>query len=407
MRAPTADSALAFHRLERDLVRRRLSALDGVLRVELALIGLLVGAFTFWQARIPFAGAAHAAGASAVAREMAIRLGLLVAGGASIAGARHAWVLHGNLPGPAWLALPVPAERVHRHLVWGSTQHALWPALPALAVILAAWGLVPPAWLALAAAGFVWLLLESARLACRLALVLARAGLGPGPSAPPLVRLLARMRRPAHRERVRPAAWRAESAWRAIARKDATVSLRPGLPRRRLAAALPWLAAASVLWWLPIEPRLLHFAGFAMSLVAAGLFGEWLLALAGADPFLATRILPVPAAPLWAARAAWASLVAAAILLAQAGAVRSLAPQALGVYAVWVGCATLAVGLLAVHYGITLHPRADEARRLYGLSLGLAIAASLMIPLMGWIVLLTAVIHSLRRVPRWVRPEIV
>jgi hypothetical protein len=32
-------------------------------------------------------------------------------------------------------------------------------------------------------------------------------------------------------------------------------------------------------------------------------------------------------------------------------------------------------------------------------------AASLMVPLMGWIVLITAVLHSLRRVHRWTGAE--
>jgi len=39
------------------------------------------------------------------------------------------------------------------------------------------------------------------------------------------------------------------------------------------------------------------------------------------------------------------------------------------------------------------------------LTLSIAMAASLMIPLLGWILLLTAVIHSARRVPRWSRIE--
>jgi hypothetical protein len=42
---------------------------------------------------------------------------------------------------------------------------------------------------------------------------------------------------------------------------------------------------------------------------------------------------------------------------------------------------------------------------MYALSLGLSVAASLMIPLMGWFVLITGVIHSARRLGRWSRLE--
>jgi len=58
-----------------------------------------------------------------------------------------------------------------------------------------------------------------------------------------------------------------------------------------------------------------------------------------------------------------------------------------------------------VNYSVTLFPRADHAQRVYGLSLGIAVVGSLLIPLVGWIVLLTAILHSARRLPRWPRLE--
>ncbi|MEO5617399.1 MAG: hypothetical protein ABIS67_06480, partial [Candidatus Eisenbacteria bacterium] len=70
-----------------------------------------------------------------------------------------------------------------------------------------------------------------------------------------------------------------------------------------------------------------------------------------------------------------------------------------------VGLASLAITMLGVNYGISLYPRAEQAQRVLALSLGLSMAASLMVPLMGWIVLLTAVLHSSRRVARWSRAE--
>ena len=74
-------------------------------------------------------------------------------------------------------------------------------------------------------------------------------------------------------------------------------------------------------------------------------------------------------------------------------------------FLVWSGLATVAITTLGVNYGVTLFPRADVAERLLGLSLGLAIAASVMLPLSGWIVLLTAVLHSARRLGHWSRLE--
>jgi len=61
--------------------------------------------------------------------------------------------------------------------------------------------------------------------------------------------------------------------------------------------------------------------------------------------------------------------------------------------------------VLGVHYGITLYPRAEHAQRMLLLSLAIAMAASVMIPMLGWVLLLTAVLHSARRVPRWDRLE--
>jgi len=54
---------------------------------------------------------------------------------------------------------------------------------------------------------------------------------------------------------------------------------------------------------------------------------------------------------------------------------------------------------------VSLFPRAAEAERLFALSIAIALAASLMIPLLGWIVLLVALLHSSRRVSRWSLPE--
>ena len=96
---------------------------------------------------------------------------------------------------------------------------------------------------------------------------------------------------------------------------------------------------------------------------------------------------------------------AAALVLAHAASARPLAPEARLVFLVWTGGAALAIALLGANYGVTLFPRAEIAQRLYALSLGLAVAGSLMIPLMGWIVLLAGLIHSALRLPGWTRLE--
>ena len=90
--------------------------------------------------------------------------------------------------------------------------------------------------------------------------------------------------------------------------------------------------------------------------------------------------------------------------MAQAMSARPLAPMALGVLLVWIVAASLAITLLGVHYGMTLG-NAPLAQRFLTLALAISMAASIMIPLLGWILLLTAVIHSARRVPRWSRLE--
>jgi hypothetical protein len=108
---------------------------------------------------------------------------------------------------------------------------------------------------------------------------------------------------------------------------------------------------------------------------------------------------------VWGARCAWVVLATALLVVAHALGAQGLSPYALHLFLAWVGAASLAIGVLGVNYGVTLFPRPDLAQRLLGLSLGLAVAASLMIPLLGWVVLLAAVLHSARRLPHWPRLE--
>ena len=66
----------------------------------------------------------------------------------------------------------------------------------------------------------------------------------------------------------------------------------------------------------------------------------------------------------------------------------------------------LAIALLGLHYAITLAPQASAAENLYFGWLGIAVAGSLMVPLMGWGVLIAGLIHSTRRLDLWRRPPV-
>src|SRR5262249_13192748 len=149
------------------------------------------------------------------------------------------------------------------------------------------------------------------------------------------------------------------------------------------------LAAAigGAAWLLPGHPPLSGALAFGLGLLAAAMFGETLVGAAGGDPYAVLRQLPVGVRPVWAARAALACGAALAIRVLQAPAALALPPRELALYVGAGGGANLSVALLGATYGVTLFPRVDAARRLYGVALGLSLAASVMMPLAGWLVL--------------------
>jgi hypothetical protein len=404
--SPPAPSSGAFGALRQALVRRRLRQLDPVLRAELVLLVALAAGFLYWQTRVPLDGLARARGPAAVAGAVAILMALLAAAGGVAAGARHAAALGGGAAGPAWLALPAEPRDLARHLAWESAGPAGLTAPAALAVLAAAWGLVPLWWLLLLGAGYAWLLAEAVRAGTALALRVVAARSRSRVAATPVERALhgalhsaGRARRPA------PRGWRGP-AWLALWRKDLAVTTAPSPARARLLPPFAFGVASVAIWFLPIEPLALRRAlAFALALATAATLAEWLIALAGSDPFPVLRALPVGAPHVWSARAASALVLVLALLVAHAAAARAMTPVAVEVFLVWTGAASLAIAALGVNYGVTLFPRADLARRLLALSLGLAVAASLMIPLSGWVLLIAGVIHSARRLPRWARLE--
>jgi len=401
---PLRSESAVLRDLHRALVRRRFAQIEPKLRLELAALAVLIGAFLFWHTRVSFDGLARLHGPLAVLEAAAGLCAVLAALGGALAGTRHAARLH-DPPGPPWLALPLPPEWLARHLAWESRAFALGAIPAAPGILFAAVGLVPLWWLGLLAAAFVWMVLVAGRIGCALASFVMARRAPSGPSLHPLVRTLAAASHPVRGAPHRAVRWRARPAWRALCEKDLLLSLRPTAARRRLVPPLLLGLLSLSCWALPAPPALAHLSAFALALGAAGTLGEWLIALSGEDPFMVLRGLPLGVGVIWGSRAAWAMAFAAALVLAHAASAGPLGPEARTVFLVWTGGAALAIALLGVNYGVTLFPRAEIAQRLYALSLLLAVAGSLMIPLMGWIVLLAALIHSALRLPGWARLE--
>ena len=397
----------AFRELRRRLTRRRLSQLDLPLKLELALITLLITAFVFWQVRGSFASFFAQGGSRAVLLALSATWLVLTAIAMGVVAWRHARRLRSGAPGPPWLALPVSERALGRHLAWDSRLVTGWIAVPTAGIWLAALGLVPPLVELSLVPAMGLTLIAACRLGSALGerLAVGRAG-ARGPRR--LAIVLATAESPLHTHRMRPAHWTRRAMWRALAFKDLRVTTRIGSVRRHLAIALVLWLLSLLAWRLPAPPHMTdldYVAAFLLALLGSAAVGEWLISLSGADPFQALRVLPIGVGDLWSARFALAFVGAALLLAAHTFSAVGLSPHALRLFLAWQGGATLMIAALAVNYGVTLFPRADVAERLFGLSLLLAVAASLMIPLLGWIVLLSAVLHSARRLAHWARLE--
>ncbi|HYM81097.1 MAG TPA: hypothetical protein VEY91_06765 [Candidatus Limnocylindria bacterium] len=385
--------------------------MDPRLRVELALLALLLGGFLFWQVRIPLDGLRRHYGAPAVAAALSAAWVGLAALGAGLVAARHAHALRRAPSGPSWLALPLDPGALGRHLAWNSRSQTLWLLVPGVGLLAAAAGLLPLWWIVLLAAAFAWLLLESGRLGCVVGFRIAARGADARPSLHPLFRVLATAAPPTRRPRLPAASWRRLPVWAAIGIKDLRVTGRLSRLRHSALLAVALAALSLAVWWLPgdhagrasIEVR--HFAAFVLAMLSGATLAEWLVALAGSDPFAILRALPIGVAPVWWGRVVWAVVGAVVLVAGHALAARELSPEALRLFLAWIGGAVLGIAVLGVNYGVTLFPRADIAQRLLGLSLALAVITSVMFPLAGWIVLLSALLHSARRLTRWDRLE--
>jgi len=393
----------AFRRLEVAWLRRAAARLEPALWVELIAIALLASAFLFWQAHVRLASFAHDRGPAAASLGLAVYLTLIALAGGAQAGARHWARLRERDGAPPWRALPIPDPLLSAHLVRLSSLQASWLVVPAAALLIAAAGVLPAPWLAALGAGFLAAGFLLTRFACALALS-AAAWRSEGAEARlhgALARALSSASRGRTSRRLRAASWRRMRAWVALWRNDARLAWRVPEIRRRLFLATAAMALSWLAWRLPGAENAAHIVAFATSLFAAATVAEWLIAVIGADPADVLRHLPIGLGAAWGARIMWALLASGALLAGHALAAHSLPPPVLRFFLTWIALSSLAITTLGVNYGVSLYPRTQQAQRLLTLSLGLSMAASLMIPLMGWIVLLTAVLHSLRRVARW------
>jgi hypothetical protein len=398
----------AFAQLQRALLARTASRIEPRLRVELALLTLLTWGFTFWRARIPFDSLTRERGWGASVWALAGTLGFLAIVGATAAALHHVRQLRARAAGPSWLALPLPAGAILEHLAWRARWQGAWAVVLAPGVLAAAVGLVP--WWAVIglALAFVIVLLY----ACRLATFWVRrrvvAQSERKSATDPSWVLLTTSARPTVVTRIQPPAWRRRPVAVALGAKDLRLTRRPTAARARAIAPLLFAVLSASVWWIAgtqteIPTELVRFVAFGLALVASAAFAEWLIALASSDPSPVLRGLPLGAGDVWLGRALLLIGFVTLVLAGQAVAARPLAVGPLQVHLVWLGAATLAVGLLGIHYSLTLP--ATAAARVLVLTLSIAMAASIMIPLLGWVLLLTAVIHSARRVPRWPRIE--
>jgi hypothetical protein len=165
---PTTPQARAFPGLERALMRRRLRSLDPRLRGEVALLVLMIAGFLFWQVRVPLDGLVRAQGVRAGVTAIAAGWLVLAALGAALVGIEHARKLRAGPAGPEWLALPLEPRALERHLAWDSRSLTAWLAVPALAILVAAQGLLPAWWLVAFAIVFVGLLVAAGHVGAAL-----------------------------------------------------------------------------------------------------------------------------------------------------------------------------------------------------------------------------------------------
>ena len=403
--SPAPDPSHAFRALSARLAARRAASLGVRLWLVSAVLVACVGAFTYWQVRVPLDGVVRHAGTATGTLRLALVLAACALGGGVLAAAGQVR-LTAAPPGPEWLALPLAPVHVERHLAREACLPALAVAVPAGAAWLAGFGLLRLPWLALLAVAFpiAWWLV--ARAACWVALRAASPATGPARRLPAAWRAIVSARRATRVRGMAPARFRKESRGRALARLDRIVSLRAGSPRARLGFALLFLGLSVAAWGFPgrdpLETRAQAFAAFMLACTGLGAWAAW---RAAGDPPAAVRPLPLSLADAWRARAVPMLLAIGVVLALQAIVAAPLPALArLGLVVTWLLPALL-ITLIGLHLGLSLPAAPAAAENLYYGWLGVGVVSSLAIPLFGWGVLIGAFVHTTRRVGRWYRPE--
>ena len=404
--APSAAEAAAFRDLRDALVRRRLQGAGTRLRVVLLAIAAIVSAFTYWQVRIPLDGLHRNQGSGAATLALAAVLGAFALAAAAASAGRQA-AMRANRPGPEWLALPAPPALVVAHLAHEARLPALAILPPAVAALAAGIGLVPPLSLAALGAAFALAWDLGTRAAATLARLLTPAG---RPAERALPRdaswLVAEPRRTGEARRPAPR-WQRGTPVRALAALDALATRRASRSRARAVMAGVFALASLLVWAGRAEPLVRRAQAFAFLLLSATALGGWAIHRACAAPADLHRPLPISLRDAWLARAI--PLAAVAFTLAAANALAALALPAtarLVMVPAW-GLLVFGLSVLGLHYGLTLVPRGDAAETVYTSWLAAAITASVMIPLLGWFVLIGGLVHCSLRLRRWWEPEVV
>jgi len=403
---PSLHAQAALRRLHAQLGQQRWRGLGLALQVEVLALFAIIAAFVFWQARLAFAAAWFSQGPRGALLTLAGALAALTAACAVVAGVNANGRVRRSPLRTLWLSLPFEEHGLAGHIAWDARMHAAPLAALFPILLLSASGYTPPWTLMVAGIGFGAAFLAATRAASALGPALApRERERPLVAGPPVRALL--VVRSERGVRPRPAAaWARHPAWLTWWAKDAAIAWRraSGWLSLLLAGAL---ALGSSLVWIvgpPTWPR--YLIGLTAAVAAAIVFAEWVVALAGHDPFVAVRSLPLSPASVWSGRFLWVVLFTLVLLIMHLGALGSLRGPARSLYALWLGGASLGIGTLAVNYGVTLFPNARIAQRLLGLAVGFSLLALFVLPpFSGPIALGWALLHSARRLPRWHRLE--
>lgn len=401
MPAPTPQATAApFRELARTLLRHRVRALGRRLTATIVILVVSVSLCAYWQAGLVIAltTVRHGEGAGLV------RFGLIAVAGlvlSAIVTAMRARAYAGRTPGPEWLALPVSADEVESHLVREARQPALLFLPPTFAGLVGGVGLLPHAAVLATFVALVPAWLAVTHLTARIALRLgqpARAGLSGS------ARALVSSRRPASGRARARARFRLEPAWRALARLDARLSTRRGAPAVRLALAWSlWTMSIAMALVPGRDPRVVAFAAFLLGCTEWGAWAAW---RASGDPSSTLRALPFGLGDAWRARMVSAVAIVvglAAVQLAGAASTGSGIPTAHALGWMVPGLAIMALGL---HLGLSLGGLPRAAENLHYGWLASAVVLNLVIPLLGWVLLVVALVQSTLRLRHWRDPEV-